>query len=154
MFNSNNKIFFESGIVQTVIKEETYQIMMICKDSGGNIDLIEEYIKKIYLNTQHLPYKDLYIILSRTIIDACNKEQIEQILTIDINDAFKRKLSENFPNNMPLDYKDLCKMLIIKLTLLKVRDEHTDLFLIDINNLIMTMDDYDNSYGNKVKQKK
>ncbi len=148
-------MFDENGITKRIISEENYNFLIYCKNNDGEIDKIQEYIKKQNWNYGYLTYEQLYTYLINVILEVCNTNQITNILTNEIKECFKHKQFKNWPNMLPIDYEDLCKMLIVKLLLLPVRKningESVDLYLIEKNGEIMTINNY--NHFNKTENK-
>ncbi len=135
-----------------VISEYAYNIMRICKLNGcDRIKNLQEYIKEIYWNSSYLTYPELYSNLLGVVLEICSEHEIKCILQYDIPERFRNKVYESGKfDSLPIDYEDLCKVLITKLTFIRVKENDEYLFSVKTKNSIMTIDDYENSSNNEV----
>lgn len=125
-----------------VISEYAYNVMIICKQKG--IKELQEYIMEVYCNSSYLTYPELYNNLIDVVLEICSENEIKCILLYDIPERFKNKVYESGKfTSLPIDYEDLCKVLITKLTFIKVKENGKYLFAIKTNDSIMSIDEYE-----------
>lgn len=142
-------MYVKKGIPQKIIKEYSYKIMLLCK-STNDITEIQDFIKDEYINYAYLNPRQLYNNLLNVVLDVCNLQEIEGILRNEIGECINNKNLLNLLEPEKIDFRDLCTMLIRKLTRLKVRekyeDEYIDRYLIDINGQLINSSEYDKQY--------
>lgn len=142
-------MYVRNGIPQKIIKEYSYKLMLLCKRTN-DVNEIQDFIKGEFLNYAYLNPKQLYNHLLNVVLDICNLQEIEAILKNEIGECINNKRRLNFFESDKIDYRDLCAMLITKLTSLKVRekyeDKYIDRYLIDISGQLINSSEYDKEY--------
>lgn len=151
-------MYMNEKVIQKVISEFSYKIMVLIK-KNNSIDNLQEFIKDEYRNCCYLDYSQLYSILLSVVFELFNQDQIRYLLKYSIPKLFNKKDMINWQKGIEdcsINYYDLCEMLITEIELLQVRkkisNKYTDFFLINLNDVVLSMDEYDN-YSRKVKNK-